>query len=234
MTLSARALTTLATLKTELGISGSDSDTRLERMIEATSEAMSREAGGRIFQREAGAIHKIAGYGYPRLILPSAPVVSIASIVLIDSDGTVIYTYASTDYAIEDANNGFVRNDGLWASTAPEGPGIDKRQLPGEERFGYKVTYTAGWITPWQADASYPGGSVGTRNLPYELEEACIQSAGVWFRTSQRDPTIQSQTTERQTTVYGAFSSQAEKRAGVLTLEAQAIAKRYRREVDWG
>lgn len=230
MALSPRALTTLATVKSELDITGPGSDARLERMIEAISEAMSREAGGRIFQYQPAAVHKIAGYGYPRLIVPCAPLLSVEEVSLIDSDGTIIHTYAPDDYSIESIENGFIRNDGNWAHTAPIGPGIMDRPLDGAERLGFKVTYECGWVTPQQAEDD----NDLTRTLPFELEEACIQSTGIWFRNAQRDPTIQSQTTERQTTVYGGFSvSASEKRAGTLTLEAQAIARRYRREVEF-
>ena len=60
-----------------------------------------------------------------------------------------------------------------------------KGGAPGTEEYYYKITYTAGYITQPQDDAA-----VGTRSLPYDLEDACIQYCAQRYRTKGRDKSI--------------------------------------------
>lgn len=173
MALSAYALTTLATLKSELGISGTAEDTRLERLIEVASRRMigllNREQVHYVEDRQ----ESVRGVGNSRLRLQVAPLRSIGSIAFTSDGGVTSSTVAATDYTIEDEGLAWVlRLGGLWAYTGDR-IGATRDPVPGTERPYYLATYTGGWVTPQQAadDVSL------TRDLPYDLEDAVIALA---------------------------------------------------------
>lgn len=177
MPLTSHALTLTDTVKAELGISGASLDAVIERLINAASEEIERVAGGRHFERVTNQQDMVELRGSTKLVLPRAPIVSISAIAELDIQGNVSTTYASTGYRVDDSLTGIVERPEGWESTAQLAWGVRGHLLPGSERPSIRVTYTAGWITPWQADANYPGGAVGTRDLPYPLEQACIEAA---------------------------------------------------------
>jgi len=89
MALTVHALTTFATVRDELGLTGTDQQATIERLINAVSEAMEVAAGGRHFDFESGRVEKVRGYGDFRLVLSRPPVISISGIVLLNMDRTL-------------------------------------------------------------------------------------------------------------------------------------------------
>ena len=160
------ALTTLATLKTELGITGSTHDTRLTALISQVSAAIETFCGRRFERRAVTDIFVPS----PRTIYLTAwPVVSVTSVT---SGGTVLTT---DDYVI-DLDEGVI-------GQPVYGVGFGSP-------YGYRlwwdqvtVVYTGGYILP---------GGVGA-NLPGDLERACLDLAARYYHGGGRDPALRSE-----------------------------------------
>lgn len=160
-------LTIAATVAAELGVSAAD--LRLPRLISAASDAICRHLNRPSVHNQAGYVETVPGHGRPRLLLSLTPVLSVASIVMPDGS-----TLGASEYSIEDADLGILRRDAGWPSTALILPGmVQQDPVPGTEKRSIVVTYTGGWVTPFQG---------GTRTLPYDLEEACVQTVVDWYR----------------------------------------------------
>lgn len=183
MALTDAALTTVARMESELGITSAT--TVLEPLIEEASALLQKECG-RNFYRAAAAAEKVKGYATPRLSLRKhVPLVSITSIVLDDGDSSS--TVSASNYEIENADAGFVRDiGGRWAFTGRGSTDITRDPLIGTEEALYTVTYAGGYITPNQDP------SVGTRDLPYDIERAVIDMVKGLYYGRTRDPGVAS------------------------------------------
>lgn len=172
MTLPESALTTLAEVAGELGITVDASptvDARLERRIRAASDAFARRAN-RSFEQLVDHIEFVAGFGNSRLsVREHLPVTAISDVTF--DDGLTETAIDSTEFEVEDGDIGWIRNlDGNWSETDVPFVRIDVK--PGNTprlRF-WRVTYTGGWVTPQQVKLD--GGL--TRTLPFDIEEAVI------------------------------------------------------------
>lgn len=230
MALSAAALTTLATVKDELDISGTSSDGKLERLINAVSDAFATEAT-RVFQYDAAIVEKVKGHGTERILVSRSPLKAITAIALLDQDGTVADTYDSDTYEIESEDGGIIyRATGwVWSAQTSHATGINVRKLPGTERRSIRVTYGAGWITPEQA---------GTRDLPYDIEEAVIRQVVHLWKTRNdaagaSGAAIVSEKLGDYAVAYAAPDGTAWGGGGtaILLPAVAAVARRYRRFV---
>lgn len=193
MALSTESLTTYQTARDFIGLGHDDANaaqSHIERIINAVSEAMSKEAC-RPFARATVTAERHGSNSTPRLVLKRTPIVSVSAVTYIGPDGSTVYeTVPSSVYYIEDSLAGFLTKSSLWTPTSflPSGVGDANMLLPDSPERRIAVTYIGGWITPEQArqDALLvpPVGLV--RNLPYDLEEACLASvASVWRRSGQ-------------------------------------------------
>jgi len=193
---------------------------------------MQSAAGGRQFHYEAGLVHRVAGHGTTLLVLPVAPVVSVASVKLVDLDGTALYTFTVNDeFKIEDAEAGILFNRYGWAWSASMGAGIGGARVAGSEQYEIEVTYTAGWVTPEQDALNGPL----TRDLPEEIEEVVIETvASGYQRGAARDPDIISQATANQSTSWASPGSAGVMERGILSPSALAVARSYYRAVSHG
>lgn len=183
MALNANALTTLATVKDELGISGAGDDTFLERAINVASDRIVKFCD-REFHYEASIEETSAGYGSPLLLVKKTPLLSIASVEYNDT------AYDSAEYFIEDEGMGSIRRDGgVWTWTGLYRNWIVPHPVPGNERKRFTITYEGGYVTP-QQKLDTP---TLTRTLPDDLEDACVQLVAYRYRAKGRDPTIKSE-----------------------------------------
>jgi hypothetical protein len=174
-------LTLAATLATELSVSAADS--RLPRYISVASAAICGYLNRKQLHYSAAYVEKVAGFARPRLILELTPVISIASITL--SDGSVV---EPSEYSIEDDQAGLVFRSSGWPYTGLIRPGLVYTDpAAGTEEKVITATYAGGWVTPYQA-VSGPA-----RTLPYEIEEACIQTAVSLYRKAGADQSIASE-----------------------------------------
>lgn len=185
MALKALALTTVQTVAEDLGVASGSADALLERLIHESSQRVAT-ALDRTLHYTASAVDDVEGYGRRLLLLPRTPLVSVTSIAYVEDDGTTT-PLAADAYAIEDAQAGHVRRVGgsVWSWTG-RAAGIRPRAVAGSAQRRWRVTYTAGWVTPQQA-ADDP---TLTRDLPYDLEALCIQGVVALYRARGSDPAV--------------------------------------------
>ena len=168
VTLAADALTTLAAVKEELGITDTAQDDRLKRLINAATSAIkrytSRELGKATVTNERAPLA-----GGPRIVFQRIPIVSVTSIAVEDS----LVLFDTTAYIVESSIAGVVYVKAGLPRYGFHRSGIAQDPQPGTEAPILLLTYVGGFVTPAQADVggTYAGETV---TLPAELETACI------------------------------------------------------------
>ena len=194
--LSEHALTTIDTVRAQLGLGPEDmsQDAMLARMINGASDAI-RTYCDRDFAR-AQRIDRLEGSGGRVLLLPLYPVLQVESVT---ADGTPVPV---EEYDVDAQGGRLIRRGGSW----PGGPGLT-----------VEVIYEGGYITPEQAR-----NGLGERNLPYDLEEACIATVMSWFSRRNTPPDVQSFWVEQ---IRVNFDTQRE----WLPTPVRRILDRYRR-----
>ena len=172
MALSTNALAELADVKTELGIAVSTYDTYLTRLINVISDQIERYIGRKLYWEE-DIEEDTPGFGRRKMVLDRKPI-----------SGTPVLTYngttVSTDtYEVFNANGGILFALDNWIWTAGPVGGITPDPWPGTERKLYTVTYDAGFVTANQDTLDV----ALTRNLPFDLEDACIRMVTSRYRS---------------------------------------------------
>lgn len=215
MALPVSVLTTLATVKDELGITDATEDIRLERYIQVASDAIVRYCRRKL-HRETGIIEKHAGAGFPRLFLDRLPLVSVTEVKL---DESVI-----TDFDLVDLATGLLYRDAGWTRRAFRAAGIVQQPVTGTDDENIQVTYVGGFITP-EGD---PGQ--GTRDLPLDIEQACIDTVTSIRANRSRDSNITAEKLGDASVTYGGVNSGAGQGAGGLIPDGViGTLKPYRR-----
>lgn len=225
MALTSAALTTLANVKTELGITASTWDTTIERMIEVVSDQIANYCG-RTLHYSAAEAEKVIGSGEAFLVVTRTPLLSITSITY---DGA---TVSSSNYAIHgDGKSGLIYSDYGWVWTALGTGGASSEPYPGAEEKRYIVTYAGGYITPQQVADD---GAL-TRSLPYDLEDAAIRMAAARYRKQGVDLSVASRKLGDAAESYfdgaSAGLSGGLGKASGIPAEIETILNRYKRAV---
>jgi hypothetical protein len=193
MALASDALTTLAKLKTRLGISDSSRDEQLEMAISAAS-AMIVSYLGRVLAYSAAVVDRVAGQGTPELSVSRAPVWSITSIV---DDGQTVDSGAYTCVG-DDARAGIIRATSGWVwRPGLVGESISRDPVPGHEALDIVVIYAAGYTTPNQATVS------GIDVLPADIEAACLMLATNLYAADGTDVAVASESLMSYSVSYG-------------------------------
>lgn len=167
-------LTTLGAVKGELEISVDTYDAIFTSLIDRASKMIVGECG-RPFAYQTYR-ETLPGYGDYRLMLSRTPIVGTPTI-LCDSE-------AITDFVVEERDAGFLWRKTGWKWTVAPGWHITWAPVAGSEDLKFIVSYNAGYVLP---------GDVGTRTLPEDIEQACIQAVKAWFLARKRDPRIESE-----------------------------------------
>lgn len=168
MALSANALTTWATLKDALSLSDDSQQSRGERLIAVSSDLIESYCG-RAFAYSDTASERLVPSGTNRLVLTRLPVISVESV---EWDGSAV-----DDYELEDSALGFVWRDGGWPTNDRVPAGVALEPRPGTSQRTIVVSFAGGYVTPAQATAELP------RTLPFDLEQACLDTAcSLWRR----------------------------------------------------
>lgn len=166
-----KQLTTLETVKSELGISDTGQDAFLSSLIDRASDAIVSFCG-RPFAKESYR-ETLAGYGTNRLILSRTPVIAVSSITADSED--------ITDYLLEDPEAGILFRKRGWQWAPTLGWNISFHPIGNSENLNFTVEYTAGYVLP---------GDEGTRTLPHDIEQACIDMVKTLYSAGERDPAI--------------------------------------------
>lgn len=161
-----------------------DDDKRIERWILQASSTL-RTLADRQFHYESGYTERVPAAGEREIwVNDHVPIDTIDKIVWDSGDGTT--TVDADSYEALDDEQGTIRRiSGLWVSTAQTQAGIVQNQQPGTEEEIYKVTYDGGWITPKQGT-----DGVGTRDLPYDVEEAVLAYVAMKEARHGADPNV--------------------------------------------
>ena len=180
-----RALTTFETLRDELGLSGTDQQTALERYVMIATDKMT-EICNRTFHRELEVVDRLRTVGEQWLYTEKYPVRSIESIVVADppddsddSEDTISIDSSWYDWQTRKAS-GMIQ---LLIPTYRRSQVIDRialTRISGTEWFDYRVTYDGGYVTPLQAANDDPNSDA--RDLPFDLEELCVRIAVFYWR----------------------------------------------------
>lgn len=222
ISLADNALTTLATLKEDLGISGSSDDEQLKRIINAASDRVETYCQ-RSFYRVTTETDRVPGYGWTKIYLARTPVNSITSVTY-DGD-----TVDSDNYTLRDARSGLVEKSGGWNWSAHQVNNITSDPLPGTERYLYLFTYDGGWYTPKQ----YDDDNDNTRALPWDIEDACLEICRMLWFAKKRDPSITAEKLMDWNASYGSNAATVDAASGLPT-SAIVTLKRYKRIITPG
>ncbi len=172
------ALTTLANARDELGLVDSASDVRLQRMILTASAAIAENLNREL--RKESTTEKVRPNDAQKIVLKKTPIVSITTITI---DGAEL---ASSGYEVDDADAGTLWRDGGWPAMSLLVEGAAGGDVvPNSDKKRISVTYVAGYVLP--------NDTVGTRNLPYDLEQACLLTVVSLFRARGQDRRIASE-----------------------------------------
>ena len=193
--LATNALTELATIKSELGIAVATHDDYLTRTINVVSDAIEAYCN-RVFFWEEDIEEDYTGHGTVVMVLNRSPIDTIGSIEYNDTE-------IDTDrYEIHNAAAGLVYGLYGWIWTTGTSGTITGDPISGAERKRYTVTYDAGYVTPKQEteDESEPPL---VRDLPWDIEDACIQLCVARYNARGRDPNIKSEKLLSWSASYG-------------------------------
>ncbi len=212
MSLATNALTTLATVKTELGIADASKDDQLSRYINVISDLIA-DYCNRIFYWEEDIEEAVAGFASNFLVVSRTPLLEISSI---EYDGEEL---DATTYNIDTADSGKIYRSTpwIWTARAEETPTQDP--VPGSEKKLYTVTYDGGYVTPEQEGAPTP-----VRTLPWVLEDACIRLVVDRYRGSGKPTNIKSEKLLSWSVGYGGPNGGISEELG-----AQLGLNKYRR-----
>lgn len=178
MAVRAEDLTLVATVQAEAADLATVTAGVLERLIAVASDAI-RQYIGRSLHRATLTETFPARCGV-LLPLERRPVVSVTSV----SYNSVAYVADGTDYEIHDAAAGLLYRRAGWPFSGNFLPGLlQEDRNPGTEQKLLSVVYVGGWITPAQNGTGSPAL---VRDLPYDLEQACIETVVDLYRRKGR------------------------------------------------
>lgn len=154
MGLEPNALTTYATVKAELGLTDDTQQAFIERQINIASQRIENYCS-RKFKKQTYTLENYEGTGGLYLLLTNFPVTEVTKIVIDDTE------YDVSDFKIDYAKGIIYFEDVFSASGVCEGISNFSNKI----LLSIQVTYTAGYVLPNDA---------GTRNLPYDLDQCCV------------------------------------------------------------
>jgi hypothetical protein len=209
------ALTTLANAKDELGITDSTQDDRLERYILQASSAIEGYCD-RAF-RKTSQVETLQASGTRRIVLARTPLASLTSIVVDET------TVDADEYEIEDASAGIVYRERGWPRRDAVVPwSISHDAIAGTAKRDVVVTYTGGYVLP--------NDSTGTRDLPFDVEAACLLTVVSIYRGRGRDRAVSSKGTGDASVSYRLPNTIiGVGMGGVIPDEATVMLAKYRR-----
>jgi len=197
MALAASALTTVSALEAEMGITPSSAGVTLallERAINAASASIAAALSRELHHAERA--ERAAGHGTPLLLARVTPLRAIALVEYLADDSDEALDAA--DYRIADASAGLVQRLGASWRWTGRTTSIEGDPQGGSEQALYRLTYTAGWITPAQEAGPL------VRDLPYDIEDACLRLATLVYKGRGRDESVKSRKLMSASITYGA------------------------------
>ena len=198
MPLNANALTTLADVKAELGLTGTVDDAYLESQINFVSTAIEDFIGCKLGY-QSGKVEKIKGYGGTRIRVSLTPVVVLTDVTIENPLG-IQATLDVDDMEIEnDGFEGFIYYRSGWPWTAPRPKGsITRDPFPGHEESTIRVTYDGGYVLPANQPGTFPQA-----DLPLSIQRAATLSVSTVYNRRGSDRAIKSESLMSYRVDYG-------------------------------
>ena len=157
-------LTTVQIVRAELGLDETGSiDAILDNMILEASSAIETFCSRKFGKRTI--TETLPSSINTRLHLKNNPVVTLTSVTY---DGTLV---DSADYSMPEPTQGWIYNKSYWKNTYGE--------------YLYSVVYEHGFVLP--------SFTSGTRDLPYDIERACIAVVKNMFLGKDREQDVSSE-----------------------------------------
>lgn len=198
-----RSLTTVAAVKDVLGVSSSKFDSVIDRFIKSASQAV-EDYSGHTFARQTY-VETVAGADHPILSLTHVPIIGTPTVT---TDGDPI-----VDFVVQDPDAGFLYREVGWARSAWIGWGVEDYRIPTTEELNFSVEYEAGYYLPEDTD----------RDLPYLVEQACIETVVAWYSARRQPANVKSKKVGDLSITY------ADEAARTLGIPASARALLSRR-----
>ena len=174
MALASNALTTISECESELGLTASEQDALLTRYINTASDQIADYCNRKIFY-DAAIVEKVGGSKDYFLYISRTPLTTITSVVWLGDDSTI----GSSLYEIWESDQGAIYKESGWNNITLNATYLTR----------YQVTYKGGWITP-QQDAD--DGAL-TRDLPFDLETACVNIVTALWQKKGQDRNVKSE-----------------------------------------
>lgn len=163
--LASNALTTLDAAAAELGLVSYNAEL-LTRAINAASDFCAGYCG-RNFGRQTVTGEKHVGTDTRLLLCDVTPLVTITSVSYLGS------ALDASEYEVDDANAGTILRIG----------GVFPRDYSSMPRKEWSLAYVGGYVLPWQDGTGTPAV---VRDLPYDIERACIRMAVTQYRAIKK------------------------------------------------
>jgi hypothetical protein len=164
------ALTTLATLKSELSVDPTDSssDSMLTRMILMATDRVQAYLGRKLCYR-TGLVEQYQDQDLDRyLLLKTYPVRVVTSVERLDDDGAVIEAVPVRDYELNAPMGSLFHRRGSWYDSGRTlWNDVSHPPFRSNSRPHWRITYSAGYYGPNQM-------GISDRDLPYDIEQAAL------------------------------------------------------------
>jgi len=205
------ALTTYATVKSELDLSDDTKQTYLERQINVISQKIA-DYCNRKFKKQTYTLEKYQGTDTLELNLKNYPVTDPITALVID-DATV-----DLDYVTVDSDEGILYYESIftkngWVTSITETLTLPERNI--------SVTYEAGYDLPDQV----------TPTLPYDLEEACINEVVEAYnkKGKAKSQNLESWTLDKATKKFSSVEKVIDTETGFLLSTKSLLDSKYKR-----
>jgi hypothetical protein len=202
-------LTTLDALKGHLGITTTDQDDLLSDAILGASDAVATYIG--YYPLRQTYRETIAGFGNRTMMVSRTPLTAVSALYY----GSTGLLADPASYVIDNTEAGFIVRDQGFPWSAGVEWDLDAHIAPRSERKIFIVDYTAGWVMSTGAG----------RTLPYDLEQAAVESAKSQYLGRKRDGSITSKSVGDLSVSYGTAGGEGT----ALPPEAIGFLQRYRR-----
>lgn len=178
MPLTLRALTTLAEVKVELGITDTLKDTLLEKYINTASDVVLKHIDRKLIYGSYEG-EEYPGSGTTDLYIREYPIVSISQILLDECE----LVEADDDYTLTDVDKEegkIYRSNGWNQNLKSFGPLTNTPYA--EALRNVEIDYIAGYCTQHQVDEAVAG--CAERNLPYDIEWVVTDMVSQMYRVN--------------------------------------------------
>ena len=217
-------MTTLASMKAQMGVTTTADDDLWTDNILAAGEAVASYVG--YWPMRQRYTETVAGYGSLKLMLSSTPIRSISSIRI---DGQLV---DPATYTVEKPLAGIVYRDKGWPWTAGVEWDLEAHVVPNSELKRFSVDYEAGWVLTTSTgllDATGFITSSGGRTLPRDFEQAVQEEAKSMMLGRKRDSSIISKRVGALQVQYQARSGASAATIEPLCPAAMDLLQNYRR-----